>query len=201
MGDSINTIEPFVPPTSVTLLSKYLRQWEVNLVITRKRVTKHGDFRALHEGGHQITVNEMPNPYRFLITTLHEIAHLVAYKNFGRTIKPHGKEWKTTYKKIMLPFLTPNIFPEALLEILQSHFRNPKASSDADFKLVMALNKFDPVNEKNYIFELDRGEVFEIHNGRRFIRGKKRVKRYECREVDTGRMYLFSPHAQVIKIE
>lgn len=201
MGDSINTIELFVPPTSVTLLSKYLRQWEVNLVITRKRVTKHGDFRALHEGGHQITVNEMPNPYRFLITTLHEIAHLVAYKNFGRTIKPHGKEWKTTYKKIMLPFLTPNIFPEALLEILQSHFRNPKASSDADFKLVMALNKFDPVNEKNYIFELDRGEVFEIHNGRRFIRGKKRVKRYECREVDTGRMYLFSPHAQVIKIE
>ena len=201
MGDSINTIEPFVPPTSVTLLSKYLRQWEVNLVITQKRVTKHGDFRALHEGGHQITVNEMPNPYRFLITTLHEIAHLVAYKNFGRTIKPHGKEWKTTYKKIMLPFLTPNIFPEALLEILQSHFRNPKASSDADFKLVMALNKFDPVNEKNYIFELERGEVFEIHNGRRFIRGKKRVKRYECREVDTGRMYLFSPHAQVIKIE
>lgn len=201
MGDSINTIEPFVPPTSVTLLSKYLRQWEVNLVITRKRVTKHGDFRALHEGGHQITVNEMPNPYRFLITTLHEIAHLVAYKNFGRTIKPHGKEWKTTYKKIMLPFLTPNIFPEALLEILQSHFKNPKASSDADFKLVMALNKFDPVNEKNYIFELERGEVFEIHNGRRFIRGKKRVKRYECREVDTGRMYLFSPHAQVIKIE
>ena len=201
MGDSINTIELFVPPTSVTLLSKYLRQWEVNLVITRKRVTKHGDFRALHEGGHQITVNEMPNPYRFLITTLHEIAHLVAYKNFGRTIKPHGKEWKTTYKKIMLPFLTPNIFPEALLEILQSHFRNPKASSDADFKLVMALNKFDPVNEKNYIFELERGEVFEIHNGRRFIRGKKRVKRYECREVDTRRMYLFSPHAQVIKIE
>jgi hypothetical protein len=201
MGDSINTIEPFVPPTSVTLLSKYLRQWEVNLVITRKRVTKHGDFRALHEGGHQITVNEMPNPYRFLITTLHEIAHLVAYKNFGRTIKPHGKEWKITYKKIMLPFLTPNIFPEALLEILQSHFRNPKASSDADFKLVMALNKFDPVNEKKYIFELERGEVFEIHNGRRFIRGKKRVKRYECREVDTRRMYLFSPHAQVIKIE
>lgn len=201
MGDSINTIEPFVPPTSVTLLSKYLRQWEVNLVITRKRVTKHGDFRALHEGGHRITVNEMTNPYRFLITTLHEIAHLVAYKNFGRTIKPHGKEWKITYKKIMLPFLTPNIFPEALLEILQSHFRNPKASSDADFKLVMALNKFDPVNEKNYIFELERGEVFEIHNGRRFIRGKKRVKRYECREVDTRRMYLFSPHAQVIKIE
>lgn len=171
------------------------------MVITRKRVTKHGDFRALHEGGHQITVNEMPNPYRFLITTLHEIAHLVACKNFGRTIKPHGKEWKITYKKIMLPFLTPNIFPEALLEILQSHFRNPKASSDADFKLVMALNKFDPVNEKNYIFELERGEVFEIHNGRRFIRGKKRVKRYECREVDTRRMYLFSPHAQVIKIE
>jgi hypothetical protein len=171
------------------------------LIITRKRHTKHGDFRALPKGGHQITVNEMPNPYRFLITTLHEIAHLVAFKDFGPRIKPHGKEWKQVFKKIMLPFLVPEIFPDELLRVLQLHFRNPKASSDTDTQLAVVLNKFDPANEKNYIFELESGSVFEIHNGRRFIRGKKRTKRYECREVEGKRLYLFSPHAQVIKIE
>lgn len=201
MRDPLSNIENFVPTASIPLLSKYLVHWEVNLVVTRKRLTKHGDFRALPKGGHQITVNEMPNPYRFLITTVHEIAHLITYKDFGVGIKPHGKEWKHTYRKIMLPFLIPEIFPQELLKILQLHFRNPKASSETDTKLTLVLNKFDPENKKNYIFELEDGSVFEIHNGRRFIRGKKRTKRYECREVNGKRLYLFSPHAQVIKIE
>ena len=201
MRDPLSNIENFVPTASIPLLSKYLVHWEVNLVVTRKRLTKHGDFRALPKGGHQITVNEMPNPYRFLITTVHEIAHLITYKDFGVGIKPHGKEWKHTYRKIMLPFLIPEIFPQELLKILQLHYRNPKASSETDTKLTLVLNKFDPENKKNYIFELKDGSVFEIHNGRRFIRGKKRTKRYECREVNGKRLYLFSPHSQVIKIE
>jgi SprT protein len=201
MMESLTDIKNYVPIASFDQLSEYLSQWQVNLIITRKRHTKHGDFRALPKGGHQITVNEMPNPYRFLITTLHEIAHLVAFKDFGLRIKPHGKEWKQVFKKIMLPFLVPEIFPDELLRVLQLHFRNPKASSDTDTQLAVVLNKFDPANEKNYIFELESGSVFEIHNGRRFIRGKKRTKRYECREVEGKRLYLFSPHAQVIKIE
>lgn len=201
MTESLTDIKNYVPIASFDQLSEYLSQWQVNLIITRNRHTKHGDFRALPKGGHQITVNEMPNPYRFLITTLHEIAHLVAFKDFGPRIKPHGKEWKQVFKKIMLPFLVPEIFPDELLRVLQLHFRNPKASSDTDTQLALVLNKFDPANEKNYIFELESGSVFEIHNGRRFIRGKKRTKRYECREVEGKRLYLFSPHAQVIKIE
>ena len=80
MNDTKNNIENFVPAPSLTLLNKYIDLWKVNIVITRKRNTKHGDFRALPEGEHLITVNQMPNPYRFLITTLHEIAHLVTYK-------------------------------------------------------------------------------------------------------------------------
>ena len=199
--ESLTAIENYVPTASFPQLSEYLRHWQVNLVITRKRHTKHGDFRALPKGGHQITVNEMPNPYRFLITTLHEIAHLIAFKDFGPRIKPHGKEWKHVFRKIMLPFLEPEIFPEELLRVLKLHFRNPRASSDTDTQLAVVLNKFDPENEKNYIFELEDGSVFEIYNGRRFIKGKKRTKRYECRELEGKRLYLFSPHAQVTKIE
>ena len=199
--ESLTAIENYVPTASFPQLTEYLRHWQVNLVITRKRNTKHGDFRALPKGGHQITVNEMPNPYRFLITTLHEIAHLIAFKDFGPRIKPHGKEWKHVFRKIMLPFLVPEIFPEELLRVLKLYFRNPKASSDTDTQLAVVLNKFDPENEKNYIFELEDGSVFEIYNGRRFIKGKKRTKRYECRELEGERLYLFSPHAQVTKIE
>ena len=200
MIESIIAIESFVPKASFPKLSEYLNHWQVKIVITRKRYTKHGDFRALPNGEHQITVNEMSNPYRFLITTLHEIAHLIAYKDFGSKIKPHGKEWKHVFREITLPFLVPQIFPEDLLRILLLHFQNPKASSDTDTQLAIELNKFDSENETNYIFELENGSIFEIHNGRRFVRGKRRIKRYECREMNGKKLYLFSPHAQVIKI-
>ena len=201
MKNSVSSVNNFVPSASLPLLLKYLTDWEVNLVVTRKRITKHGDFRALPNGMHQITINEMPNRYRFLITIIHEIAHLVTYKDFGLDVKPHGKEWKDTYRKMMLPFLKLEIFPQELLKLLEVHLTNPKASSDTDSKLTLALNKFDPENEKNYIFELEKGTVFKIYNGRRFIRGKRLTKRYECMEFEGKRLYLFSPHTQVIKIE
>ena len=197
----MSDVDNFVPIASLPLVLKYLKDWEVNLVITRERITKHGDFKAMPNGRHQITVNQMQNPYRFLITTIHEIAHLVTYKDFGQGIKPHGREWKQTYRKIMLPFLKVEIFPDELLKVLKLHFRDPKASSDTDSQLALTLNKFDPQNEKNYIFELEKGTVFEIHNGRRFIRGERRAKRFECKEFKGKRLYIFNPLAQVIKIE
>ena len=197
----MSDIDNFVPTASLPLVLKYLTYWEVNLVVTRERITKYGDYRAMPNGRHQITVNQMQNPYRFLITTIHEIAHLVTYKDFGQGIKPHGKEWKQTYRKIMLPFLKVEIFPDELLKVLQLHFRDPKASSDTDSQLAFILNKFDPENEKNYIFELEKGAVFEIHNGRRFIRGERRTKRFECKEFKGKRLYLFNPLTQVNKIE
>jgi SprT protein len=201
MRDPVSTIKEFVPGAALPLLSKYLELWKVNILISRKRVSKHGDFRAYPNGGHRITVNQTSNPYRFLITTLHEIAHLVTFLNHGVGIKPHGTAWKKTYQKIMQPFLTEDIFPEKLLTALLHHFKNPKASSDSDLNLSLALNKYEAENEKNYIFELEQGVIFEIHNGKKFVMGKKRVKRFECRELSSLRIYLFSPNAQVKKIE
>ena len=97
----------------------------------------------------------------------------------------------------MLPFIRPEVFPSSLLPVLARHFKNPKASSDTDAYLSVALKEFDPQNNKNYIFELPIGSVFRIHNGKVFKRGNKRVKRYECVEVNTGRVYLFQPNAEV----
>ena len=141
------------------------------------------------------------NQYRFLVTLVHEIAHLVAFKKYGRAIKPHGKEWKHTFQFLMLPFIRPEIFPSDLLPYLARHFKNPKASSDTDAHLSVALKNYDPPSNKNYIFELPTGTVFKIHNGKVFKKGARLVKRYQCVEVNTGRTYLFQPNAEVDIIE
>ena len=170
----------------------------MHLKIVNERITRHGDYRRDAQGFHLITVNASLNKYRFLITLIHEISHLVAFENFGRNIKPHGEEWKHTFQRLMVPFIRPEIFPNQLLPLLAKHFRNPKASSDTDAKLAIALKQFDQKEtDKNYIFEIPMGSHFRIHNGKIFKKTALRVKRYECMEISSGRMYLFQPNAEV----
>lgn len=187
----------YIPERAVLPAFELIKTNNVHLKIVNARVTRHGDYRRMPNGQHQITVNAGENKYRFFITLIHEIAHLVAFEKYGRRIKPHGKEWKHTFQHLMLPFIRPEIFPQDLLPYLARHFKNPKASSDTDAHLAVALKNYDPPTDKNYIFEIPRGATFRIHNGRVFKKGNKRVKRYECIELSTGNVYLFQPNAEV----
>lgn len=190
-------LEKYLPSHAVASVFKMIEDNRVHLKIVNERVTRHGDYRRMPGGAHQITVNANLNKYRFLITLVHEISHLVAFEKFGRHIKPHGKEWKYIFQQLMLPFIRPEIFPDQLLPFIARHFKNPKASSDTDAQLSVAIKKFDPENDKNYIFELPPGGLFKIYNGRVFKKGLKLRKRYECHEVSSGKIYLFQPNAQV----
>lgn len=193
----IEVLSKYIPGASVATVFELIKQNDVTLKIVDQRVTRHGDYRRTNQGQHQITINTSSNKYRFFVTLIHELAHLVAFKKFGRYIKPHGKEWKLTFQQLMLPYINPQVFPSELLPILALHFKNPKASSDTDTALSLALKKFDPENDKNYVFEIPDGGVFRLYNGKLFKRGNKRVKRYECVEISTGKIYLFQPNAEV----
>lgn len=190
-------LERYLPEHAVDNSFELIRHYGVHLKIVNERVTRHGDYRRDVNGYHQITVNASLNKYRFLMTLIHEIAHLAAFEKFGRNIKPHGDEWKATFQRLMVPFIRPEIFPGHLLPLLARHFRNPKASSDTDATLSLALKQYDEVSDKSYIFELPYGSNFRIHNGKIFKKGAQRVKRFECLEVSTGRIYLFNPNAEV----
>lgn len=191
-------LEKYLPERSVQSCFELIKSNGVHLKIVNHRVTRHGDYRRMPNGMHQITVNASLNKYRFLITLVHEIAHLVAFEKFGRRIKPHGREWKQTFQQLMLPFIRPEIFPTKLLPVIANHFKNPKASSSTDANLAIALKMFDVEERKHsYVFELPIGSTFRIYNGKLFKKGNKRIKRYECTEVSTGRLYLFQPNAEV----
>lgn len=192
-----NELQEYIPENALTSVLNLLRHDNLLVKIKKERKTCHGDYRSLPNGKHQITINSNLNTYRFLITLIHEIAHFEAYKAYGRHIKPHGLEWKRTFQHLMLPFLNPEVFPDNLLPLLAKHFKNPKASSDTDVPLAFALKQFDETNNKTFVFQVPLGSVFKLYNGKTFKMGIKRVKRYECAEVKTGRLYLFNPNAEV----
>ena len=191
-------LQKYLPEHAVQPCFELIKANHVHLKIVNERVTRHGDYRKAENGYHQITVNANLNKYRFIITLIHEIAHLVAFEKYGRYIKPHGEEWKLTFRQLMLPFIRTEIFPHNLLPLLARHFKNPKASSDTDATLSLALKQYDEKeSDKNYIFEIPYGSHFRIHNGRVFKKIALRVKRYECIELQTGRIFLFQPNAEV----
>jgi hypothetical protein len=167
------------------------------LLVKKERRTKHGDFRVLKNGECQITINSNLNSYRFLITLIHEIAHYKVYKIYDKKVKPHGQEWKQIFKYMMLPLLNPKIFPSDLLSYISNYIKNPKASTDTDFNLSSVLRSYDLNKEKKYIFEITNGSRFKIYNGRVFMLEEKLRKRYKCKEVVSGKTYLFNPNAEI----
>ena len=188
----------YLPEHAVHPLFELIKLNAVHLKIVNERQTRHGDYRKHPSGKHQITVNANLNKYRFLITLVHEIAHLVAFEKYGRNIKPHGIEWKMTFQRLMVPFIRPEIFPHAVLPLVANHFRNPTASSDTDARLAFVLKQFDERKpDIHFIHEVPSGSFFRIKNGRIFQKKGLRVKRYECLEVASGKLYLFNANAEV----
>ena len=190
----------YVPEAALMYCYEQIKRYGVNLKIVNERLSRHGDYRKLPDGGHLITVNAGPNPYRFLITLIHELAHLVAFIEYGHRIRPHGKEWKQTFKLLMLPLLNPAVFPKELLPALATHLKSPKASSSADARLDRELSRYDETVRGVFVEELPEGALFAYREKRIFKKGSKRRKRYECLELETKRNYLFQPNARVMPI-
>lgn len=198
MNNNHEILRKYLPESSVLMVFELLENYPCHLKIVKNRKTKHGDFRKISNGDYQITINNDLNIYRFLLTLVHEMAHLVTYKK-TKNVKPHGIKWKRNFQHLMLPFVNPEVYPREILPFLAKYLINPRASTDTDAKLSLALKQYDKLSNKSFIFEIPMDTKF-THNNRIFIRGNKRRTRYECIEVQTDKKYLFHQNAEVDKV-
>lgn len=187
----------FLPEQAVSPCFELIKTNNVHLKIVNQRQTKHGDYKKNVNGQHVITVNGSLNKYRFLMTLIHELAHLIAIEKYGNHIQSHGQEWKYTFQQLMLPYIKPEVFPKDLLPLLARHFKNPTASSDTDVHLAYALKKYDETHDDHtHIHEINNGDKFKFR-GRIFQKIGLKVKRYECVDLSNGKHYLFNANAEV----
>lgn len=195
----LHQLQVFLPAGSYHMVEKFLLTHKIHLTITRQRNTILGDYRhRTNTSNHRISINGNLNPYAFLITLVHEAAHLLTYEKFGHTVAAHGREWKSIYAGFIKEFLEKNIFPTDIRQELQHTMSGPAASSCAEDGLIRVLRNYNQQkNEKLFIEELPFDKLFQLDDGRIFKRGNKQRKRYECREINTGKIYLFSPVYEV----
>jgi len=191
-----------VPPAAVDYCYELWERTPFHFKLTRSRNSKLGDYRFDHRSGdHSITVNFNLNCYSFLITYIHEYAHLLTIAQYGRKVPPHGKEWQSAFRQTMLPLLNNRIFPLPLLNILQRHMQKPKASSQSDPALVQALRVFDHNDMPTITLEhIADGELFTFQ-GRTYKKLESRRTRVLCHHVSTGRRYLINKIAPVEKMD
>lgn len=190
-----NALLAHVPQNAVHYCFDLWKARPFEFKLNRSRSTKLGDYRYdPRSRSERISVNRDLNPYSFLITYLHEVAHQQAYHLFGRKIQPHGKEWKSTFSELLEPVITDLIFPEEILEAVKEYKKSPKATSSGHHGLAMALNR---INGGGLLLaELEEKQNFQL--GKRiFQKGKLRRTRYLCQEVTTGKIYLISKNAIV----
>ena len=198
----MQALAAFLPDNTFDKVVHYLHHYKVHLTVTRERKSVLGDYRNAVKGkNHRITVNSNLNRYAFLITLLHELAHLLTFENFGHRVSAHGKEWKNIYGNLLADFVNHQVFPVDIEEALKQSLVNPAASSCAEESLMRVLRNYDNKKEGAVLVEeIPANTLFVTKDGRVFRKGEKLRKRFRCTEIKTGLVYLFSPIYEVVPV-
>jgi len=199
----ISTLQHYLPANTYEAVLAYLHHYKVHLTVARDRKSILGDYRhRMADRNHRISVNGNLNKYAFLITLLHELAHLLTFEKWGNRVASHGKEWKQVFGHLLASFIEQDVFPADIRSSLVQSLHNPAASSCADEQLLRVLKNYDE-GKGNLVFveALNEGALFKTHDGKIFRRGERVRKRYKCEEVKTRKLYLFSPVYEVERVQ
>lgn len=186
-------LSKYLPDGTAPDLFSYLKTHSVALKIKKPRKSKLGDYRHPHGSlGHRISINGNLNPYSFLVTLVHEMAHLETWNQKGNKTEPHGRVWKNNFQRMLLPYVSSHILPDSIVEALNKYLENPKASSCADLNLSRTLSSFDAFQQVT-LEQLDEGSVFSLSNGKMYKKGPQLRKRYKCLCLTDERWYYVNP--------
>lgn len=194
------TLARFAPEEFVSYITNLILSAKVKFKIVPGRKTKLGDFRVSNFNSKPtITVNGDLNSYSFLITALHELAHLNTFRKYGNLVQAHGLEWKNAYRELLEPVLTSKLLPIDIEKALWKSFIKTKASSCSDLTLSRVLMKYDSKNDTLHLENLPKNSTFAL-NGKFFLKGNLRRTRYECIEVSSRKRFLVHALANVFLI-
>lgn len=178
----------FLPKDAFPYIEKWKGNYNVEIKITKNRNSKLGDYRKIANENHRITINSTLNPELFFLVLTHELAHLIAFETFGRTIAPHGKEWKKVFGDMILESLS--IYAEEAKSMLMKFSKSPKANFMASEDLVRYFRPQQEHSDSVYVENLSVGDYFSYRENIYQYIGKMR-KNHLCEQQKTKKKYLF----------
>lgn len=193
----ILVLKKYLPQGMEYYAAEILMHYQIQLYIKQPRASKYGDYTPPMPGEkHKISLNKDLNPYAFLVTFMHEVAHLLNFEKFGTKVSPHGIEWKKYFQLVSKPVLEKNVLPPDVGYALSNYLANPGASSCSNPQLFRALRKYDADKSWVLVEDIPMNVPFVMQDGKKFIKLERNRTRYTCKEVSSGRIYLVPGLAQ-----
>lgn len=193
---SLEPLQEYVPESAMPYIRKWLTGIPIHIKITRNRRSKLGDYSKRPGKGHQITVNFIRNKDLFFFILTHELAHLFAFENYGPKIAPHGEEWKSQFRNLLLESI--EVYEEPLRPVIVRHARSPKANFTASPELVKYFHTEEEDDCTEFLDGSQPAERF-IYQKQTYIIEQKLKKNYICLNLETGKKYIFKAMARVEK--
>lgn len=199
----MKVLKSYLPLVSVEYCSELIMNYKLHLHIEVERKGRLGDYSPHLGKGNRISINHNLNPYDFLVTFIHELAHHTTFKKYGAKHEAHGTEWKEEFKNCMRPFVMMKMFPDDILQPLIKHMKNPKYTHSGDVNLMKALMNYD--KNKNYLTldELQDGALFKTSSRSKIVmrKGEKRRTYFMCEAIESKKKYLVHAIAKVILVK
>ena len=193
----------YVPPEALVEVCRLLNEGKIFLKIVPHRKSIQGSYYIpTARRRHFITINNDLNPYTFLITLLHEIAHAHAWEK--HKVKGHQTEWKICFKQLLNHFIQLDAFPAEIQMALEQHVEKIKYSDIVDINLTKLLRKYDnnptPDSKTKALHEIPKNAVF-LHNKAIFRKGELLRKYILCKNLINNKMYRCHPLMMVQVVE
>ncbi len=192
----------YLPEQAVAYCSELIMLHKLHLHIEVERKDRLGDYSPHLGKGNRISINHNLNPYDFLITFAHELAHHTAWRKYGSRHEPHGQEWKEEFKGQMRPLVKLQFFPPDIEAPLIRHMLKPRYTHSGDLALTRALMKYNRNKSETILDDLQEGELFKMSARARIImkKGAKRRTYISCEDISTGKKYLVHAVATVTRV-
>jgi len=196
-GDTtvVEAVRPYLPPQAIRHVERAVAGLAVDLRVVRPRRSKLGDHRppATPWQPHRITANADLNPFAFLTTLLHELAHAATWERHRwrrRRLRPHGPEWQREFTALLAPVVEAGVFPDDVAAAVTRSLANPAAATCSDRDLLLALARYDrPAAGQVRVEELPEGSWFRV-DGRHVFRAGRLIRtRRRCFAAGTSREY------------
>ena len=200
VDESLRRISRYLPPKSRPFVAQVLTESPTEVIPVEARDSKHGDFVAVRgKPFGRITVNVCGNPYQFLLTLLHEVAHARIAARYRRRIPPHGSQWKAEFSTLLFRVVEQDFLPRDLRKAFGVHALNPKSTADYDIDLQLALRPYDTLDARLLVMDLRHGEYFSLDGKTVLKKGALVRRRIRCTATD-GNVYSVLPSARVKEI-
>ena len=193
----VNLLEKYLPPNALPILKNWFGDYIIHIKITNERSSKLGDYQKVGDNKFIITINHNLQPELFFFVFTHEIAHLFAFEKYGRRkIAPHGKEWKNTFRRLLVE--TISIYSEDVKPLILEYAVSPKANFAASTGLKRHFYPDQLEDDEVFVEQLQLGEIFWFRETKYRMETRRR-KNYLCSKVSTGQEYIFRPLIKVKK--